>query len=79
MIHHERSRASEPVPYDVTRADRAARVAGRTLHIHIAKARHPTELSIGDGIHRASARQRKFGPAGAPLHGSDEMEKRLFI
>ena len=79
MVHYVRPRSAEPVPHRIGRADRTASVAGGGLHVDPAKRRHPSDLAIGDGVHRASSRQRDVGQREPLLQRADQVKKRRFI
>ncbi len=58
VVHDERPSAAELVPDREGRADRAAGIAGRGLHVDAPERRHAAHLAVGDGIHRAAAGER---------------------
>ena len=63
----------------IGRADGAARIACRRLHIDAPERRHAPDLAVGDGIHGAAAREREIGRAEALLHVFDQMKERLLV
>ena len=79
MVHHERALAAELVPDSKCRANGAARIAGRRLHVDAPKRRHPPHLAVGDGVHRTAAGQREVGQSAALLQHAEKMKECLLI
>ena len=79
VIHHEIPAAAELVPDRERCADSSACISGRRLHVNAPTRRHPTHLSVSDGVHRASACKGEVGEPGLSLNVAENMEKRLLV
>ena len=71
--------ARQVTPRDARGAEGAAGVAGRRLHVERRERRVAVDLAVGDGVHRASARQRQCAKLVALVQRVQQVEERLFV
>ena len=67
------------MPDSERRADGAARIAGRRLHIDALERRHPPHFAVGDRVHGAAAGERQVRQTVLLLQLADEMEEGLLV
>ena len=79
MVHHECALTAKLVPNSKRRANGAACIACRRLHVDAPERRHPPHLAVGDGVHRTTAGQRKVGQSTALLQYAEKMKECLLI
>src|SRR6516165_3194105 len=79
MVHYKPALSAKLVPDCKCRTNCAARIAGRRLHVNASKGRHPPHLSIGNGVHRAAARQREVGESRSLLQTTEQVKERFLV